>query len=229
MIDVLFVAVASAGLLDLGTTSSTGCDPQWVGACLSADVWGPEDSLGVATPGTVPVLTMGSDAAVALEQGSFGTGDKVLNFVVKGHAHSSSTKVGVQIRFYSSSNALIDTHEVLLHAGAAGLFSVHEGYWAVPGNAAHWKARLLVKDDGAAIAEAGAACWGCGGGEWPPGTEDGGDTGGEGPSPEPECSDCSVDCGDFTATGKDCGEGCTATCDAFMDTSNLSFHPLVVL
>jgi hypothetical protein len=207
------IAAAMAGMLDLSAQTTGACDPQWVGACLSPDVWGPEDSLGVTTVGSMPVLTMGSDAAIALGQGTFAaTGVKGLNFRVAGNAHSTATKVGLQVRYFNASDVLLATVVVPVHNGASGVFNIHAKEFVVPANARSWKARLAVEDDGVALASVGVACArGCGPGEEDYPVGDGGSTGDTG-SPESTCEECEENCDDETALG--CVENgkCTAVC-----------------
>ena len=234
MLSVLLSLVlpAHAGFLDLSTTGSSGCDDQWLnGICLAPDVWGPDDSLGIDTPSTVPVLTMGTDSAIALEQGQFASGPRMLNFLIQGNANSASTKVGVEVRFFDSSNAPIGTQVLPVHSNAAGLFGSHVVLRDIPTAAVGWKARLRVEDDGVAIGEAGTSCWGCGGpGEYPPGTGDGGHTG---LPEEEECTPCEYECDGYTIAGEDCGSGCSpteASCgDGFMNTSSLPIQAGVVM
>jgi hypothetical protein len=231
------VTPAHAGFLDLFASSTTGCDEQWIGGtCLAPDVWGGEDSIGIATPYSVPVLTMGTDSAIALAQGTFVASPMMLNFLVKGNAKSSTSKIKVVVRFFDAANTPLTTKQLPVHFGSSGLFGAHVVLRDIPTGAVGWKARLQVEDDGAAIAEAGFSCFGCGGpGEYPPGTEDGGDTGGL-PAEDDEgaCVSYEYQCDGYTLEGERCPpESCTATAEScsegFMDPSLLPIQAGVVM
>ncbi|MEQ1565941.1 MAG: hypothetical protein ABMA64_09915 [Myxococcota bacterium] len=206
--------VAGAAELDLTSTSSTGCGTEWYGGCLPNDVWGSTDVFGVATPASIPVLSIGASATATsmIELG----GDVILpydtlTFEVAGRALSASTTVSIQTRFFNSTGAVLATHTDVVHSGHAGLFNVHEIKTNIPLSAASWNSRLVIEDDAVVISSASTGCFwsgpeGCNDPNEPPT----GDNGGHG------CSDCSLDCAGpppFTATGQDCEDtDCSASC-----------------
>ncbi len=216
MLTSLLALVASsyAGTLDLTATGSVGCDPQWYGNCLANPVWGSNIVLGIATPQTVPVLTVGASSTATTKIGIADqalNGYKSLSFEVTGKALTANTKISVETKFLDSAGNVVSVASDPLHSGSAGMFSVSIRKTSLPSAAVHWRSRLVVEDDAAAFTEVVADCFwasGCTGSPGP-GTEDNGDHG---------CEECGVDCGDYTALGVECDDSdCTASCDGDED------------
>ncbi len=101
---------ALAGSLDLTNTSSVGCGPEWASDCLPNLVWGDASTLGVHTPGTVPVLTMGasptSTTKIAVTNKESLAGSDGIEFVVQGRALSASSVVSFEVE-YLDANATV--------------------------------------------------------------------------------------------------------------------------
>ncbi len=209
---VLLASTAHGDELDLTNTSTSGCDDQWVGACISNPVWGADDVLGIDTPTTIPVLTIGASSEnptrVALARESI-TGDSLF-FTLKGNAHSSDTVVSVETNFFNASNQVIGSVTDVLHSGTEGMFSISVARRTLPGAAVKFRSRLLVEGDAVVVAEfQGDGTRDCGLGD---------------------CWVCDKDCGDYTALGIQCdGFACTAECVGVFGEEDLVFQSGVEL
>ncbi|MEZ4240944.1 MAG: hypothetical protein R3F59_33255 [Myxococcota bacterium] len=155
----LLVRSAEANKIDMSTVSSSGCDNQWYGNCLSNDVWGAAAVFGIDTPVSIPILTIGASnshpSRITVAQHLVSEGNQGLKYVVLGRALSASTKVSMETRFFDSGGGIVATNVKLLHTGSSGMFS-SSLYDEIPTGSISWKARLLVEGDAAAIQEAGA-------------------------------------------------------------------------
>jgi hypothetical protein len=175
--------------------------------------------MSVTAPVDADVLTVGASAAYPTRIGfprRPWANSNALEVAVTGKALSFATLIQVETRFFDASGAVVLTSVDDLHAGQQGQFSASIIRTQVPAATTEWAVRLVVTDGPAVLSGFSATpeCFGCNPSDPnEPGTGDGGDTS------EPTCADCSRDCDGYTATGEDCGKGCSATCDGVFGDS----------
>lgn len=206
-------SIAFGGELELGNSGSIGCGEQWASDCIANDVWGPEQSLGIDEQNGVLLLTMAandkesSKIAVDLKPVEL-NGNTGASFHLMGYAGATATVVGMEIVWIDEDGAIVGKEFEIVHQGASGLFS----YWwlnGAPTGASSFKARVVTSGGYSVIQEAGSDCFipGCNPPTDPPPVSTG-DNGGHG------CDgSCERDCGDYTAIGMECTDGCTAVCN----------------
>ena len=221
---LLASSVSWGGELDLTLTSSTGCGPEWATDCLPNLVWGSNDVLGVHTPGTVPVLTVGASATstTKVSLGTENAGSQNFVFIeMDGKSLSPNTNISVETEFLDSTGKLIGGVTIPILSQDEGMFAVWAIDYAMPVDTDTYRSRLVV--DGGAALFSKIVLHGTEGGiphEDIPGSED--------------CETCwDTSCVDengngYTQKGLDCGAGCIAPCSGVFD-ADYAAHPLVVL
>ncbi len=160
-------------------------------------MWGDNDVLGVHTPGTVPVLTVGASATsttkIAVTNEASLAGADAIEFHVEGRALSASSAVSFELEYLDANGALVAAVTVPMHSGASGLFSSTVRETSIPAAATSYRTRMVASSGPLVLnqmSDTGEICEGgiCG-----------------------DCEECPIECVDeegnqYSGLGIQCGD-----------------------